>query len=334
MTHQFPSWWLVRGLRAWLMLPLAALHGALGALRRQAYALGVLRSERASVPVIVVGGIFVGGTGKTPTLQALVKGLQARGFKPGIVSRGYGAKADIAEVHAGSDTRLAGDEPVLLARKTGVPVWIGRRRAAAASALLQAHPKVDVLLADDGLQHLALHREVELAVVDSRGFGNGWLIPAGPLREPPSRLRRVSAIVLRDVAPLAHLAAPQFRLNLQIDTFRHLATREELPAPAFVRRHPHVTAAAGIGHPAQFRASLERMGLSVAALSHELPDHFDWLQMDWARGLEGPIVITEKDAVKAERINDPRLWVACAVPHLESELLELIVERIGGSQAA
>jgi tetraacyldisaccharide 4'-kinase len=334
MPYRFPSWWLTRGLRASLLLPLAAIHGVLSALRRAGYALNLLRADRLPVPVVVVGGIFVGGTGKTPTLQALVLGLQARGFKPGIVSRGYGAKTDLAEVRAGTDALRSGDEPVLLARNTGAPVWVGRQRAKAARALLEAHPDIDVVIADDGLQHLALQRDVELAVVDSRRFGNGWLMPAGPLREGLSRLDRVSAVVLRDVAPLAHIAAPQFRLSLQIDSFLHLATREELPTLAFVKRFPQVTAAAGIGYPAQFRASLAKIGLNALALSEELPDHFDWMQVDWARDLAGPIVITEKDAVKAERLNDPRLWVARAVPHLESELLDLIVERIRGSQAA
>jgi tetraacyldisaccharide 4'-kinase len=334
MNRQFPQWWLRRGLRASLLTPLALIHGGLASVRQALYAVGILRTYRVRVPVIVVGGVFVGGTGKTPTLEALVLELRARGLKPGIISRGYGADGETCPVFPTSSAAQVGDEPVLLARRTGAPVWIGRRRAQAARALVQAHPEVDVILSDDGLQHLALHRDAELAVVDSRGFGNGLLIPAGPLRESPGRLNRVTAVVLRGRPPLLGVTRPQFALTLGIQAFRHLSTGESMDPAAFRARFPAITAAAGIGFPAQFRASLAELGLQASGLPQELPDHFDWGHMDWAGGMTGPIVITEKDAVKAERFDDPRLWVATAVPRLESGLTELLLERIRGSQAA
>ncbi|KPF66401.1 hypothetical protein IP84_16530 [beta proteobacterium AAP99] len=334
MKRRFPGWWLKRGVLAIALTPLALLHAGIASIRRTLYARGILPSARAPVPVIVVGGVFVGGTGKTPTLEALVHELRARGLHPGIVSRGYGSAGELTPVTAGSSAAQVGDEPVLLARRTGAPVWVGRQRVRAACALVAANPEVDVILADDGLQHLALHRDAELAVVDRRGFGNGMLMPAGPLREGPARLKQVTAVVLRDRPPLPDLRRPQYALRLDIEVFRHLSTGESVDAASFRARFPAVTAAAGIGYPAQFRVSLERLGLRVAALPEELPDHFDWSQLDWAEGITGPIVITEKDAVKAERFIDARLWVAAAVPRLESGLTDLLLECIRGSKAA
>ncbi len=184
--------WARRSALGLALLPLAALYGALTALRRALYRTGVLRSVALGVPVVVVGNLVAGGAGKTPTVMAIVRLLRERGWNPGIVSRGYGrASADVLEVEASMPAAASGDEPLLLKRRTGAPVMVGSDRVAAGRALLERHPHVDVIVADDGLQHLRLARDVEVWVFDERGAGNGWLLPSGPLREPlpprPSR---------------------------------------------------------------------------------------------------------------------------------------------------
>jgi tetraacyldisaccharide 4'-kinase len=183
--------WQHRGLLAWLLLPLSLVYGALVALRRALYAAGLRRQTTLPVPVIVVGNIFVGGTGKTPLVIWLVEQLRARGYHPGVISRGYGATAgdvtEVAEVTESSLPSQVGDEPLLMALKARVPVMVGRRRVLAAQRLLQRYPQINVIVSDDGLQHYALGRDIEIQLSDSRGHGNGWLLPAGPLREPASR---------------------------------------------------------------------------------------------------------------------------------------------------
>src|SRR5690606_5364172 len=182
--------WMRRGLLAWCLLPLACLFGLMAGLRRGFYRLGWLKSTRLPVPVIVVGNLFVGGTGKTPMVIFLVEALRAAGYQPGVISRGYGSKESAPQaVTSASSPQAAGDEPLLIAQRTGCPVMVGRDRAAAAQALLARHPQVDLIISDDGLQHYALGRDVEIVLFDARGGGNGWLMPAGPLREPLSRPR-------------------------------------------------------------------------------------------------------------------------------------------------
>lgn len=213
------------------LMPVSGLYAALIALRAAAYRTGLLRAHRVSVPVVIVGNITVGGTGKTPLVLWICDFLHERGFRPGIVSRGYGGEGRTCAVRPDTDPALTGDEPVLLARRSRAPVWIGGDRAAAARALLLAHPDCDVIISDDGLQHLALARDMEIAVVDARyGLGNGCSLPSGPLREGASRLERVDALVvhghreqpLPGIAPLhmtlegkefANLLNPEFRIS-------------------------------------------------------------------------------------------------------------------------
>ncbi|MDX1376919.1 MAG: tetraacyldisaccharide 4'-kinase, partial [Burkholderiales bacterium] len=165
-------------------------------LRRLLYRLRLLGSTRAGVPVVVIGNLVVGGSGKTPLALWVAEHLKRAGWSPAIVSRGYGARLDAPrEVSLAADAVEVGDEPILLARRSGCPVWVGPDRAGVIAALRAKHAAVDVIVLDDGLQHYRLRRDVEIAVVDARGFGNGFLLPAGPLREPPARLRSVGAVV-------------------------------------------------------------------------------------------------------------------------------------------
>ncbi|MDW8323269.1 MAG: tetraacyldisaccharide 4'-kinase [Burkholderiales bacterium] len=319
----------------WLLLPLAGLF-LLGAfLRRLAYRLRLLPVHRLPVPVIVVGNITLGGTGKTPLTLWLAQRLRAAGWRPGIVSRGYGGRQrGPAAVTPASDPYEVGDEPLLLARRSGLPVYIARRRVEAARALLAAHPHTDVLIADDGLQHYALARDVEIAVVDGqRRFGNGWPLPAGPLRELPGRLRRVDAIVLHGGEDMGWLRTdrPVHRMRLVPQRLRALdATGREQPLSWLSGRQVH--AVAGIGHPARFFELLRALGAAVEP--HPFPDHHRFRPQDLP---SGTVVMTEKDAVKCAafaRADDWVLEVDAAVdPALINDVLHRIENRHGPETA-
>ncbi|MAA73967.1 MAG: tetraacyldisaccharide 4'-kinase [Salinisphaeraceae bacterium] len=282
----------------WLLLPLSALYGLIVSIRRQLYARKILTTYRSPAPVLVVGNITVGGTGKTPVVAALVERLSARGLRPGVVTRGYGGQASDwpHQVRGEDDPALYGDEAVLLARRTGVPVVAAPRRADAARQLLDLG--VNFIVADDGLQHLALARDAEVEVVDgARGYGNGFLLPAGPLREAQTSRRRVDlrlvnggegdfTLQARDCHPLGR---PEAREDLR----------------AWSGRAVHAVAA--IGHPQRFFDTLTAAGIRVTP--HRFPDHHAFDQGDF-RGLDDrPIFMTEKDAVKCERLRLPRAFV-------------------------
>jgi tetraacyldisaccharide 4'-kinase len=280
-------------------------------LRRLAYAMRLARSHRAGVPVIVVGNLTVGGSGKTPLVMWIAEHLHAMGFSPAIVSRGYGGSAEAPrEATIASDPLEVGDEPMLLARRSGCPVWVGPDRVAVIAALRAQHPDCNVLILDDGLQHYRLARDIEIAVVDGRGFGNGLLLPAGPLREPPSRLRSVHAVIAHDIdkAELQRYAGtkPLFAMTLQGDE-AHRATdaRERRSLRKFAGQRVH--AVAGIGDPARFFRYLERFG--VQPVAHPFPDHHPFVAEDLEFGDEDPVLMTEKDAVKCKRFAKPHHWV-------------------------
>lgn len=210
-----PALWRSRGVAAWLLWPLSLLFRVVSALRRAAFRAGLLRADRLPVPVIVVGNIIAGGAGKTPLTLYLARALAERGWRPLIVTRGYGGRADaVHEVGTQADFAESGDEPVLLARCSGLPVWVGRRRADAARAGLTAHPECDLVLCDDGMQHYALARDIEVAVLDRRGVMNGFHLPAGPLREPIARLRTVDAVVLNGLPAAPGDVRATFRMRL------------------------------------------------------------------------------------------------------------------------
>lgn len=339
--------WQSRSWAAWMLTPLAGLYGLLLLMRRALYALGLLKQTRLPVPVIVVGNIFVGGTGKTPLVISLVEQLRARGWHPGVISRGYGVQVrEVTEVHADSEPLAVGDEPLLIMRRTGVPVVVGRRRVAAGQHLLRTYPDVDILISDDGLQHYALARTLEIQICDSRGHGNGWLLPAGPLREPASRRSDFyvvnAAVVAPSNAPSNIQTNATSQRLLTTESCRmtlHAEFAERLNQPS--QRQPlysisagkRIVAAAGIGHPQRFFDMLIKHGIALAD-TLALTDHFDYRQNPFAQVSADMILITEKDAVKCARTNtlanDERVWVVPVTATIAEPLIENIVERLHG----
>ncbi len=331
------AWYSPRpGVLALVLLPLTLVFRIAVSLRRMSYRYRILRSVQLAVPVVVIGNITVGGSGKTPLVAALARALAERGFHPGIVSRGYGRDRDDGEavsVGPDDDPHRVGDEPLLLAR-AGFPVVVGRDRVAAGRALLARYPACDVILSDDGLQHYRLAREVEIALVDgARGLGNRWLLPAGPLREPVTRLDEVDAVAV--MATQAGAALPPltsaFPMTLVGDRFVRvddpLATA---PASAFAGKDVH--ALAGIGHPARFFAQLAAMG--IAATPHPFPDHHRFVPDDLAIADARAILMTEKDAVKCEAFADKRCWYLPVRARIDEALFNLVEGKLRGSQAA
>jgi tetraacyldisaccharide 4'-kinase len=331
--------WLRRGPLALALWPLSLLFRALAALRVALFRRAILKSERLPVPVIVVGNIFIGGTGKTPLTIWLVEQLRAAGLHPGVISRGHGGEGESGprEVLPGASARDVGDEPLLIANRSGCPVVVGRRRAQAGRHLLERHPEVDVLVTDDGLQHYALQRDVELVLFDGRGVGNGWTLPAGPLREPASRKRDFTVVNTPELTPALALAVGgqpwQMRLaGGHAEQLRDPAQR--LPLTSLHGKR--IVAAAGIGNPGRFFAMLKQAGLEIRELP--LPDHHDFLD-DPFQGLDADLIlITEKDAVKCRQLehlnNDPRLWVVPVAAQIDPALAAHIVEKCRGRPTA
>ncbi|MGH8806651.1 MAG: tetraacyldisaccharide 4'-kinase [Noviherbaspirillum sp.] len=336
--------WMQRGLLAWTLRPVSFLFALVAAARRMLYRSGALRAVRLPVPVVVVGNIFVGGTGKTPLAIWLVEELRRAGFVPGVISRGYGARNEApVAVSAESTPASAGDEPVLIAHRAHCPVMIGRDRVAAAQALLAAHPEVNLIVSDDGLQHYALRRDVEIVLCDERGNGNGWLLPAGPLREPGSRPRDFTVVNAKHVP--ADMPPPAFRMQLLGDVAERLSDRSQTIALSAIRAPRigarrigarRIVAAAGIGNPARFFAMLRNAGLHIEEMP--LPDHYDFADNPFAHIQADLILITEKDAVKCTQLdtikNDPRLWVVPVTARIDRALAERIVEKCRGRPTA
>jgi tetraacyldisaccharide 4'-kinase len=302
-------WYRERG-RGSLLQPLGWVYGALGAARTRAYAAGWLRTASAGKPVVVVGNLTVGGTGKTPLTVWLARELSAQGLRVGIVSRGYGGRErrQPRPVEAGARWQEVGDEPLILAHRSGCPTMVGSDRVAAARVLA---PGVDVIVADDGLQHLRLARDCEIVVIDgARGFGNGRVLPAGPLREPLARLARADALVVNGAAEHASLAAALARSRpFEMRLVGEEALRVDAgasPRPLAAFRGQRVHAVAGIGNPARFFDSLRAHGLDVIA--HAFPDHHAFSASDLEFGDALAVLMTEKDAVKCTAFANVRLW--------------------------
>jgi tetraacyldisaccharide 4'-kinase len=326
-----PHWQRITWLSV-MLLPLAGLFAAVAAVRRLAYRQGWLAREISPVPVIVVGNIRVGGTGKTPLVLWLVEQLRRLGYRPGIISRGYRGLGQCRAVHPDSDPRVAGDEPVLLAARSRCPVWVGARRATAAAALITAHPECNVIVSDDGLQHYALVRDCEIAVVDAlTGSGNGWPLPAGPLREPMSRLARCDAVVVNGASATGKPG--WFVMTLEGTVLYNLRNPAiQLPAAQFKGRRLH--AVAGIGHPARFFRSLESLGLSFT--EHAFPDHHPFSASDFDFGDADAIVMTEKDAIKCRPFAQADWWVLPVDAQVDPALIDVVLEKISarGRQTA
>jgi tetraacyldisaccharide 4'-kinase len=271
----------------------------------------MLRSEAVAVPVVVVGNVVAGGAGKTPVVVELVRHLQARGLHPGVISRGHGRRSqECVEARTDGDATQTGDEPLLIARATGAPVFVARRRAAAARALLAAHPLCRVIVSDDGLQHHALRRDIEICVFDDRGIGNGWLLPAGPLREPWPRR---ADLVLR---PPGAEGIPGFTVRRRLAAQARRRDGTQLTLAQLASRR--VTALAGIARPETFFAMLREAGVHPSR-TIALPDHaaLDVLPPDLAHD---ELVCTEKDAVKLWQLR-PDAWAVPLVVELDDAFL-------------
>jgi tetraacyldisaccharide 4'-kinase len=317
-----------------VLWPLSLVFGVLTALRRFLFRRGILGSTRLPVPVVIVGNINVGGTGKTPCVIWLAQWLAEHGRAPGIIARGYGGEnREPQRVTAESDPAQVGDEAVLLARRCSCPVWVGSSRAAAGLALIAENPQCDVVISDDGLQHYALQRDVELVVFDGeRGCGNGMLLPAGPLREPVSRLHSVDALVINGGTVFPHEMLPSHvpAFDMQLEGTRFYALNPphgEADAAHFARSK--VRAIAAIGNPQKFFNHLHEMG--VAFTAQPFPDHHAYTASDCAFGAETAVIMTEKDAVKCERLaGDRDSWWALRVDAaIDSALGELVLGKIG-----
>ncbi|MDP2762774.1 MAG: tetraacyldisaccharide 4'-kinase [Sideroxyarcus sp.] len=322
--HGLPyHWYRLTPLHA-VLYPFSLLFRALVALRRLGYRLHLLSSVNLPVPVIVVGNISVGGTGKTPLTLILVQQLIAQGWHPAIVSRGYGGKGErlLREVQVDDLAEEVGDEPLLMAQRKLCPVWTGRDRPAAALALLHAHPECDVIFSDDGLQHYRLQRDVEIAVVDgARRCGNGLLLPAGPLREPVSRLQEVDAVVVNGGAA----QDGEFAMQLEGTHFYNLLNPELIrTAGDFAGLHLH--AIAGIGHPQRFFAHLQQLGLQCTP--HAFPDHHAYSPEELCFDDTDALLMTEKDAVKCAPFATEKHWVLRVDAQVSPALAQLIIKKV------
>lgn len=320
LAHTLAESWYRPGARSpWWTWLLAALYGALTALRRGLYRLGVLRAVRLPVPVVVIGNLTAGGTGKTPLTIALAAVLRARGWHPGVVSRGHGgSERGPLLLGATPDPRAVGDEPCLI-RASGVPVAIGRDRPAAAMLLVAAG--CDVVIADDGLQHYRLARDVEVCVIDgARRFGNAHLLPAGPLREPLRRLARVDLRVCNGGQP----EAGEHAMRLVGDEAVALADAVRRPLAAFAGQRVHAVAA--IGNPARFFAALRAAGIEI--VEHAFADHHAFTADDLAFGDAAPVLMTDKDAVKCASFARPNWWRLPVQAVLPMAFFDAVIARL------
>ena len=315
------QWYSLTGWQ-WLLWPLSQIFLALSTVRRRLYRAGIFQTWRAPVPVIVVGNISVGGTGKTPLTIWLARFLTQHGYRPGIVSRGYGSKATGARSVATSNSaEEVGDEPLLLARRSGCPVWVGRDRASAVRGLLAAYPECNLLICDDGLQHYALARDVEIAVGGLRSLGNGRLLPAGPLREKPARLQEVDMVVAS-----AEQALPgEFSMRLTGHTFRNLQDPARTAQPQdFAGRELH--AVAGIGQPQRFYDTLRALGLKCTP--HSFPDHYPYRPSDLQFEAFAVVLMTEKDAVKCAGFAQADWWYLEVDAQLDDGVGALVLNKL------
>ena len=337
--------WLTREWQrtsAWqiLLRPVSWLFGLLVAVRCRAFRAGLLKSHVVGVPVIVVGNITVGGTGKTPLVLALAATLKERGLQCGIVTRGYqreasGTDREAVQVMPGSETgALMSDEASLLANRSGVPVFACADRFKAVEQLLLKYPEINAILSDDGLQHYALQRDLEICVIDgARGLGNGSLLPAGPLREPPSRLDSVDAIVingdLSGSAVPSLRALPAFRMVLANEVFINVKTgrRLQIDEAIIQFKNNRVHALAGTGHPQRFFSHLGGLGLPLAA-TQVFPDHHNYSASDMPGPDAAIILMTEKDAVKCGSFADERMWFMRVDAILPEEFFEFVMKKL------
>ncbi|MCW8826041.1 MAG: tetraacyldisaccharide 4'-kinase [Gammaproteobacteria bacterium] len=318
------SVWQQRGVAAWMLYPLSLLFAAIAATRRLLFKLNILKSYPSAVPIIVVGNITVGGSGKTPTVIWLCSELKRLGKNPGIISRGYGGQAEIwpQDVTAESAPQMVGDEAVLLSTRTGCPMVVGPDRVAAAQMLHDKHG-VDIIISDDGLQHYRMQRDIELVIIDGkRRFGNRFLMPAGPLREPVRRLKSVDFVINNGGEAISG-QQQEIEMRLQPATLYNLKSGEQIEVADFIERFGNsVHAVAGIGNPVRMFNLLSELGFNVT--EHPFTDHHPFQPVDLELLPELPIIMTEKDAVKCTQFATENHW---ALP-IEAQLPEGFAEKI------
>jgi len=314
------------------LLPLSWLFRMCVKARQFLYQFGLIKSYALSVPVVVVGNISVGGTGKTPLVIYLVEQFQALGLKPGVISRGYGGtQSKSTIVDQDSDSAIVGDEPILIAKRTGCPVFVGKDRVATAKALMASYPACDIVISDDGLQHYRLKRDLEISVIDGNvAFGNNALLPAGPLREPINRLNSVDLLVVNGLWQgafrLEDVTKTQaFNMELKADDFYHLEEANSYAKAAdFFGKE--ITAIAGIGNPERFFEELEALGLMFKRKS--FPDHYQYQAEDFKHIQSEIVLMTEKDAVKCQALKNDRFWVLPVSARLDEQFIPTILEKL------
>lgn len=339
MRASIESWlhrqWTKRGLLAYALSPLSLVFLSAARKRRKN-----LVPKAIPVPVVVVGNIYVGGTGKTPVTIALVKELIRRGWRPAVISRGFGRKDELPKlVTPTSPAAEVGDEPLLIAQQAGVPVAVARDRVAAAHLILDKFPECNLMISDDGLQHYGLARDVEIAVVGARGLGNGWVLPAGPLREPPSRLDEVDAIVLNATEDTFDSRTPRFAATAVLGKARSLDGAKSLDLDELAASGKTVRAAAGIAAPGRFFAMLRAHDIEGEMV--ELGDHFAFDSNPFKNAKEDVILITGKDAVKCrqhpELAKDERIYWVEYLVDIDPYLVDFIENKLkekGANNAA
>jgi tetraacyldisaccharide 4'-kinase len=306
-----------------LLLPLSWLYGVTTWFIRACYSLGLRSAWCSPVPVVIVGNLTAGGNGKTPVVIWLVEQLQQRGYRVGVVSRGYGGKSDIYPLLLSNETTTAqaGDEPVLIFQRTGASVAVSPKRSAAIQELLKSHD-LDLIIADDGLQHYALQRDFELVVIDGvRRFGNGWWLPAGPMRERAGRLQSVDAVITNG----GIAAVGEIPMQLVARQAVNLVTGERRP----VEQLQHIVAMAGIGHPPRFFATLNLLGMKPEN-EHSFADHQYYSLAQLSLLTSGPqiLLMTEKDAVKCRALAQPNWWYLPVDAQLPPEQAERLLLKI------
>lgn len=296
-------YWYESSFITWLLLPLSWLYCLITIIRRKLYRLHFLKSYSARVPVIVIGNIVVGGSGKTPLLLALCDYIQKQGFKLGVVSRGYGGNVTgVKQVQKKDSADVVGDEPLMIFQRTNLPVVVGADRVAAVNYLLENND-CDIVLSDDGLQHYRMQRNLEIAVIDSkRGFGNGFCLPAGPLRERSSRLQEVDIIVYNGISTST---VEECSYSLQVVSLTKLGGDESRSLTSFL--HKPVHAVAGIGNPERFFQQLRQNDVDI--IEHVFPDHYRYRQADFSGWNDACILMTEKDAVKCGNLPLTDAWI-------------------------
>lgn len=334
-TQYLQKQWHQGGLLSSLLTPFSWLVYLLVAIKSYLYRKKLKTAYRAPCPVIIVGNIYVGGTGKTPLVIALVQALRKKGFTPGVISRGYGVDIGPEARTAFGTTASAsqiGDEPSLIARHAPISVHPGRQQAV--EKLLATWPATDIIISDDGLQHLKLQRDIEIVVQDNRRTGNGKLLPAGPLREPASRLKQVDFIITNlKSTPLNRFQAEfdhEIAMTLEPVSFTHLATGKVITPRQFINEHKNqrMTAIAGIGQPDRFFATLAQLQLTISQ-TIPFPDHYAYTASDFKAINADIILMTSKDASKCNTLSEERLWSVNVEPHFSNaHFFDLIEEKI------